>query len=385
MRCGTAVWMVVASACGGTGCAGAAASLDETSNEASSTAGGNDAAEASGISGSAMAAAEPRLDDADWTKTWRRLAAPSISSYGARVAGIPGSWIAVSTRDQDGSKAPPPFLSFVYRSQDGTHWQAIPIGTAEDPLRSSDIAYGAGRYVIAGERNRGAVVLDSTDGETWRERALDGDAGGLSGIVRYVHDHFFFMKISFWSSSDGENWVQPEHAYPFALFSDIAYGNARYLGVGAGTQVSTNGVEWHAAPIPCELPGACIREPLHGDLLEESFDQTFFAEGNFHIRQTFAQDGELRSADGEAWEYVPGPSPDAYVASHFVRLLHGQPKVWLGDSSDPHPLNVVTDPSSESAVISEPVPSDVDYSWSDGLNCSNARCAVIRSALYLVP
>jgi hypothetical protein len=378
--------MVVAVICAGTGCAGAAASRDEISTQGSSTtASADESTKADGVTDPVLSVGEISLDDADWAKTWRRLTAPSISAYGARVAGVPGRWVAVSSRDQDGLKAPPTPVSFVYRSQDGTHWHAIPLGTEEDPLQSADIAYGGGRSVVAGMRNGGMVVLDSTDGETWREQALDSvDGGGSAPTLEYVHDHFFCMNISFWGSSDGEHWAEPEHSYSWALLSDIAYGNGRYLGVGAGTQLSTNGVEWHAAPVDCDLPGACIREPLHGELVEDGLGRAFFAEGNFHISEP-SQEGELRSPDGEAWQYAPGTSPDAYVGGHFVKMLDEQPKVWRGDSSDPHPLNIVSRPGMAPAVVSEPVPLDIDNSWSDGLDCTNARCFIIRSSLYLVP
>jgi hypothetical protein len=122
----------------------------------------------------------------------------------------------------------------VYHSQDGTHWHAVPLGTDADPLgtdadplQSADVAHGAGRFVIAGMRNAGTVVLDSADGETWREQPLNGAAGGLAApIIRHVHDRFFLMNISFWTSSDGNSWAEPEHDYPYALFSDVIYGMA---------------------------------------------------------------------------------------------------------------------------------------------------------------
>jgi hypothetical protein len=391
------MWMVVATIVGGAGCSGEAATHDGTSRDSGSEAPSSGTPAPGTVSPDestlpdrildpAAAAGELRLDDADWAKTWRRLTAPSVSKYGARVAGVPGLWIAVSSRDQDGTKAPPPLVSFVYLSQDGTHWRAIPVGTEEDPLQSADIAYGGGRYVMAGMRNGGTVVLDSTDGETWREQTLGGVAGGLAApTLRYAHDRFFCMNISFWSSSDGEHWVEPQHAYPFALFGDIAYGNGLYLGVGAGTQVSSNGIEWHATPPACDLPGACIREPLHGELLEDSFSQALFAEGTFHMSQGLTLEGELRSSNGEAWQYATGPYPDAYVGGHFVKVLEGQPRVWLDESSEPRPLEVIDGPSTAATVVSEPVPVDIDDSWGDGVDCTNARCVLIRSRLYLVP
>jgi hypothetical protein len=111
----------------------------------------------------------------------------NVSSFAISRSDLPR--LAVSSRDQDGSKAPPPLVSFVYGSENETHWHAIPIGTDHDPLQSADIAYGGGRYVIAGMRNGGTVILDSTDGETWHEQALGGVAGGLAApTLEYVHE-----------------------------------------------------------------------------------------------------------------------------------------------------------------------------------------------------
>jgi hypothetical protein len=65
-------------------------------------------------------------------------------------------------------------------------------------------------------------------------------------------------------------------------------------------------------------------------------------------------------------------------------MIDRAPQVWLAGSADPTPLHIVTRPDAAS-ILSEPAPLDVDHSWSDGLDCTNSRCSVIRSELYLVP
>lgn len=108
-----------------TACAGAASPQNADEGAASQS---SAAAESGARSASAPAppSTELSLQDEDWSKAWRQLAAPSISKDGASVTGAPGGWLAVSTRDQDGTKAPPPSDSFAYFSTDGTHWHAIP-------------------------------------------------------------------------------------------------------------------------------------------------------------------------------------------------------------------------------------------------------------------
>ncbi|MEY2935189.1 MAG: hypothetical protein RL033_5938, partial [Pseudomonadota bacterium] len=193
-----ATWMFATTLCA-TACAGAAVSGDAPSHEVSDTSSAPQPSVPAEqgtrtASASSPARAESGLQDEDWSKTWRQLAAPSISKDGAEVAGVPGGWIAVSTRDQDGSKAPPPSDSFAYFSTDGTHWHAIPT-PGDYPLQEASVAYGGGRYVIAGSRSA-PVVIDSTDGETWHEQSLDGPSFG--GPVTYVGDRFLYVSASLW-------------------------------------------------------------------------------------------------------------------------------------------------------------------------------------------
>jgi len=109
----------------------------------------------------------------------------------------------------------------------------------------------------------------------------------------------------------------------------------------------------------------------------------FFAEGRFHM--SLENDGELTSSDGESWQFVPGPSPDAYVSGHFTQFFGAQPTVWLSGDSTPRPIAVSSGPTLPPVEFPAQPPADVDLSWSDGIDCTNARCAVIHSRLYLVP
>jgi hypothetical protein len=331
----------------------------------------------------APTATELVLHDEDWNKTWRQLAAPSISKDGALVTGAPGGWLAVSTRDQDGTKAPPPSDSFAYFSTDGTHWHAIPT-PGDYSLQGASVAYGGGHYVITGTRSE-TVVLDSIDGNTWHEQPLGGPSFAFyNGPVTYVGDRFFYMSGTFWGSMDGKRWAALPHDYPFALLDHIAYGNGVYLGVGTQTQLSRDGVDWRAAPLDCALPIDCYADP-DGNLYASPLGGAFFAEGRFHAWQAASTAGELTSPDGEVWQFVPGPFPDAYVGGRFAQFVGEQPAVWLPGESTPHTIEVSSVPGPQPVEFPAQPPADVDLSWSDDTDCTNARCVIIHSKLYLVP
>jgi hypothetical protein len=372
---GRATWMFAAILCA-TACAGAAGGAP--SHKASGSGAGPRTASAP-----APASAEFALRDEDWSKTWRKLEAPSVSQNGALVTGAPGGWLAVSTRDQDGTKAPPPSDSFAYFSTDGTHWHAVPT-PGGCSLQGASVGYGGSHYVITGWRS-GTVVLDSPDGETWHEQLLDGSSFAFyNGPIAYAGDRFFYMSAMFWGSIDGEHWAALPHDYPFALLEHIAYGNGVYLGVGTQAQVSSDGTEWRAAPLDCTLPIDCHTDP-DGNRYPSPLGGVFFAEGRFHTWQVTSADGGLTSLDGELWQFVPGPFPDAYVGGHFTQFLGAPPTVWLPGDSTPQPIEVSSIPGPLPAKFPAQPPADVDLSWSDGINCTNARCVVIHSKLYLVP
>jgi hypothetical protein len=399
------------SACGGSTALPSTVDTSSTDTAATSDITGDPAAQTAtagastprAVSAATAPTAEFTLEDADWGKTWRRLSTPSISRGGAMVAGAPGGWLALSTRDQDGTKNPPPPDSFAYFSTDGTHWRAVPT-PGDYPLQGGSVAYGGGRYVITGTRSE-TVLLDSTDGEAWHEQSLDGPSFAFyNGPVTYVRDRFLYMSGAFWGSADAEHWDQLPHDYPFALIDQIAYGNGVYLGVGIQMQLSTDGVEWHMAPLDCALPIDCESIP-DGNLQPAPVGGVFFAEGLFHIWQYQSgyqlPQGELTSPDGKSWQYVPGPFPDAYIAGHFVQFRGTQPAVWLAGDSTPRPIGLIrrsngvsgsstalpsaTDSTSDAVTVDDPPPAEADLSWSDGLDCSNARCVLIHSQLYLVP
>jgi hypothetical protein len=425
--------MLAPTVCGVAGCGGAADSADEpTSTAASVGASTTEGRNADGLSGaaaattgavsdSALVIAEPALKDDDWSQTWRQLPVPA-GLPGARVVATPSGWIAVSSRilgsKTPDTKAPSPTDAVVYRSNDGTRWHRISVGTGDSPLYNAHLAYGAGHYVITGDRSGATsittVVLDSTDGDTWHEQTLYENDSWADGAVKYVHDRFFFMADSLWASLDGEHWNQLKSPYKSSPLGDIAYGNGLYFGIGLQTVLSGNGTDWQAAPIDCALQGACISQP-DGSFWDITPSGLFSADDHFRVRLDDLSALISRwftSIDGEAWQLATDPAPDSYVSGHFARLFNPQPLLWGSDGGTAHPIDLIDRTSSlpsgvtaeEAALWSaqfglqdthvgfradQTLPDELDFSWNDGLDCTRARCFVATlgdsSALFLVP
>jgi hypothetical protein len=289
------------------------------------------------------------------------------------------------------------------------HWRAVSIGTADAKLESAQVAYGDRHYIVAGSRGGKKVVLNSSDGETWDEQVLDDPNPWSNGPVKYVHGRFFILSASLWTSLDGQRWSLLDQPYKYSGLSDIAYGNGRYLGVGSGTLLSDDGIAWRSAPIGCALAGACVTT-LEGTAVEGASSGVFFAQGKFHVLPDGIPEGGFSSSDGESWQFAPAFIPDAYVGGHFVRLFDVQPRVWLDNDRSAHSIDAIHRSSMLPAGISAPtamrwssetngspdafpqdeaMPAELDFSWRDGLDCTNARCLIVtsgnQSQLLLVP
>jgi hypothetical protein len=217
-----------------------------------------------------------------------------------------------------------------------------------------------------------------------------------------VHDRFFFMAESLWASPDGQHWDQLKEPYRFSLLGDIAYGNGLYLGVGLQTVLSADGTDWRAAPIDCAVPGACIAVPPDGTLSDIAPNGLFSADDHFHIRLDDVSAPITRwftSLDGEAWQPATDPAPDTYVSGHFARLFDPQPLLWSSGDGTAHSIDLIDRTSSlpsgvtpeEAALwsaqfgpqdtsvgfpLDETMPDELDFSWNDGLDCTQARCFV---------
>lgn len=317
------------------------------------------------------AAAEPELDADDWTSEWRQLALPDARDSELGITRTPDGWLLVASAG--GANG-----SYMYRSSDGVRWARVHL--PDDEGRLTGVAYGRGRYVVVGRaRDAGHLIWVSTDGETWSAPPI-AEGLGLDG-VQFVGERFIGWGTHIWSSQDTESWVQSRNE---ELYFPVgaAFGAGRYLLVGTGVpQLSTDGISWSSAPVDCSLPTACISDE-EGGTAYNLFRSVVFAEDHFHLNR-------LRSRDGQDWEEVVGPAATSYLSGRFLHRSFALPpdpgtlEAW-SNVAPPQPIDVV--PAPEVELPSEGnIPETLDYSWSDGLDCSSARCVLLGKELFLIP
>lgn len=157
-------------------------------------------------------------------------------------------------------------------STDGINWQY----REQNFHFSTGIAYGGGRFVTVGSYVHGlddvfrGIYACSTDGINWTSyrsqifvSEVKNEAGGqkVDGIV-YGNNKFiawgnggirqfsrskYDTKIMY--SNDGINWIQVSNTtFGSEMIFDIAYGNGRFVAVGANGKIaySTDGINWIA-------------------------------------------------------------------------------------------------------------------------------------------
>lgn len=361
--------------------------------EAASAADGDATPSAPTLSAEQFAAAlvEPpgRLDAPDTSGgAWRVIEVPTAANS-ERVVRTPSGWMSLSYRFLgDDARAPSGVESALYRSSDGVHWQLLPLDPTSNDLRLVDLAYGAGRYVMVGERQSEGVIWTSSDGEQWTESSQSLSGPYIWGTLAFVKDRFFafgFRQLA--ASETGERWeALPTHIVQGGAG---AYGNGRYLLLGNGPmQTSEDGRAWQEHSLDCNLPGSCITNPS-GGVAQGYHHAALFAEGRFFTE-------ELSSPDGASWEAQPGRSPLAYISGRFLghsSLAAGLATWTLGGPVQT--LRVIR--PSKSAVTAAgrdrvgtldrqaPLPETVDVPFEDGLTCESATCVLVGGRLLLVP
>ena len=327
------------------------------------------------------------IDRADTTGgAWRVIEVPAATNS-PNVVHTPSGWMSLSSRFLGpDAKVIEGVESALYRSTDGVHWQLLPLGPGGKNLRLQGLAFGAGRYVMVGERLGGeGVVWTSSDGEHWTESLQSLSSPFAWNTVTFVKDRFFAFGVGQLASSPtGERWTAlPTHIVQHGAG---AYGNGRYLLLGNGPpQISEDGAAWEEHPIDCTLPRGCITNPS-GGVGQTVHYSALFAEGRFFTE-------ELSSLDGVTWQAEPDLSPGLYIDGHFLgssNLLAGLATWTRGGPVQQ--LRVVRPARAAETLegrdwvgvldYDAPLPETVDVPFEDGLTCETATCL---GGLLLVP
>lgn len=148
-----------------------------------------------------------------------------------------------------------------YYSEDGINWTK-----GELPLPGTwYVAYGNGRFVVVTNGSKKNPVLYSEDGVNWTSTPMTVEYEYMSywRRVRFVNDRFFAIgafQISAYSK-DGINWTKitlpsSTNYNDAAYYSDIAYGNGKYVAVGErAISYSEDGINWTKASAPTTEEG----------------------------------------------------------------------------------------------------------------------------------
>lgn len=146
----------------------------------------------------------------------------------------------------------------VYYSTNGLNWTFSILPSGVD-LSNKMITYGKGRFVIIGSGYYSSVptyFLYSYDGINWT-RGRDLPAAYYRYIdVIYGGNQFVAIGAGNLAySSDGFNWLKgnPPTSPTMSFSIDLlSYGNGRFVGIGAASSYSNNGMYWTP---PVGLPG----------------------------------------------------------------------------------------------------------------------------------
>ena len=321
---------------------------------------------------------------------WRIVEVPSAGSSPSIVPS-PLGWLALSRRSLGPGKASTGYESALYRSTDGVHWTSLSLGEAARNVLFSGLAYGAGRYVMAGQRFGGSKVLwSSADAQHWAETPDPAAGPPSSSGISYAQGRFFHVGFNSLAESDnGRDWQVRQISLLQA--GGAAYGNGVYLLVGSGPiQLSEDGWDWREVPLDCTRPSSkCVVDPS-GGIHQPYHPGVLFAEGRFYT-------GGLSSEDGIHWQDEPERSPNAYVNGFFLGDARGGGELAAWKIGGETQYLRMVQPARAAQTASgrrngagvldhdQPLPDSVNVEFEDGLTCETATCISLGWRLLLIP
>lgn len=324
---------------------------------------------------------EAPLTDADLGRPWIELYVPE----GAPDAGLvrhPGGFAAVSRAFEGGGKVITGVYSYLYRSADGVRWQRVPLERGDPAwFGFRDLAYGGGRFVLAGSGSTSNELWTSTDLVTWTVTPVSGlMSWGLSEVT-WAQGRFFAFSSQqhLFTSTDGTAW-QSVFLEGTVQSRAVAYGAGRFVRVGGGAiHVSSDGLAWSPRPVDCALPGACITDP-GGGVHQQHHGWVVYADGKFYVDQ-------LTSPDGDTWSAHAAPSAEAFVGGVFLatQVVDDQLSVRAWREGQPPQAVSLTPASAPGATfVSGLSPAQIDATPFTGESCLTHRCVVVGHRLFLI-
>jgi len=379
--------------------------LDETASAGSAGGDRDDADGANpgdGVNPSDSAALPPLERAAALSSTWQELGVPGAGNR-PDLASTPSGWLALSRRTVGDARVPSAWESYLYRSADGIRWQAVPVSDETDNLWLRGVAYGGGRYVLAGMRMGGSdgTIFHSTDGEQWQEIPVaTGAPSGLADVV-FAGGQFFALSTfrNLLRSTDGVDWQVIDLATT-VMPLDVTFGGDQFLLVGSGdVQRSSDGLRWQPSRLGCDMPGACITNP-DGVTAQGLHSRAVFVGGTYFIDQA-------SSTDGVTWQSLPGLYPAAGVADFVLGNSADAGLALWGPGEPPQPLDSVRyldtlseadraarlrwngsiEPNElaiENFPNGEALPERLEFPIPSGADCSTAPCVIVGERLYRV-
>ncbi|MGV3773780.1 MAG: WD40/YVTN/BNR-like repeat-containing protein [Verrucomicrobiales bacterium] len=165
---------------------------------------------------------------------------PVLTTTGRLYAVFGGNGIFIAAGDGNAER------SLIYTSTDGQNWTRRTSPTS-NPLYA--IAYGSGRYVIAGHSG---AILHSTDAVNWTQVKVSNTIYGLT----YAQGKFVAVGRlgDIFTSTDGISWIESVNTLSADLKS-VTYGKGRFVAIGERCTIATSvdGYEWQARELGTTL------------------------------------------------------------------------------------------------------------------------------------
>jgi hypothetical protein len=329
----------------------------------------------------------PLLHPTQLARPWAVLSLPRAENGATHVVRGPHGFVALASESLSMGKVVAPSNHYLYRSDDGITWQRLPMPAQPSYPGLRSLAYGGGRYVMAGQSGGSSSndIFTSSDLVTWSHRVTSSTNGGGYHRAKWVNGQFFVLGTfrDFLVSTDGLAWtVVP--SVSLLQQQDVDFGNGLFVMVGSGyIRTSRDGRAWDDRAVKCTLPGGCITDPGGG------------VHQGFHSHVVFAPDASgghfyvdaLSSSDGLDWQAYDGPTALEYVDGYLFGRSGGSAaddRLQAFRPGEPPSLIRLEAAALGPRLSGGTGPETITTPLATGETCVTHRCLIIDDVLYLV-